>query len=180
MLKRVCFLQWHRVASARGGRGVMLGVQEHLRSQEHQRCTALDNALNRAEADRDQRVRPLSTPSESQTSSKRLLPEPAPENHDYDVGIETEEARDQEQRRLVPAVSAAQQQLQEAQQEVEEAQQLLEVAPPQIQREKQEAEKQEARSRFAQHADSSLIASSLSQTPSLDGAQQQHLNLRLN
>jgi hypothetical protein len=41
----------------------MLGVQEHLRSQEHQRCTALDNALNRAEADRDQRVRPLPSAS---------------------------------------------------------------------------------------------------------------------
>jgi hypothetical protein len=199
MLKRVSFFEWHHLASARGGRGVIaeiemnsnandskgecwsnqdetkyvdigpasglsqdphtregrrealeqmekakaeqLGVQEHLRAQEHERRTALESVLDRAQAERDlahlhagQRVRPLSTPSESQTSSKRLPPEPAPENHNYDVGSGTARERDQEQRRLFRAVSAAQQQLEEAQHEVEEAQQLLEVGHPQIKR----------------------------------------------
>ena len=197
MLKRVSFFEWHHLASARGGRGVIaeiemnpnandskgecwsnqdetiyvgnigpasglsqdphtregrrealeqmeeakaeqLGLQEHLRAQEHQRRTALDIVLDRDQAERDlahlqagQRV-PPSTPSQSQTSSKRLPPEPVPENHDYDVGSGTARERDQEQRRLFRAVSAAQQQLEEAQHEVEKAQQLLEVGHPQI------------------------------------------------
>jgi hypothetical protein len=41
-------------------------------------------------------------------------------------------------------------------------------------------EQEEARSRSAHHADSSLIPCSLSQAPSLGGAQQQHLTPRLN
>ena len=156
-----------------------LGVQE-IRAQE-QRRTTLDSALDRAQAERDfaylqagQRVRRLSTPSESKAASKRLPPEPALENHDYDVGIGIARERDQEQR-LFRAVSAAQQQREEAQHEVEEAQQLLEVGHPQIKSENfpqpANEEKQEARSRSAHHVDSSLIPCSLSQAPSLGGAQ---------